>query len=294
MSGISSQQEGKTFSRLSDDMLMSIHTNTASLGAQRSLGIAQGKLQRNLRNLSSGYRVNNGADDAAGLAVSEKLRAQIRSMRMAERNAADALSLLQTAEGGMSELGGLLIRTRELAMQAATDTIGDPERRFIADEVKHAFKELDRIAFVTEFNGKKLLDGSPDGDLIFHVGTQNTAGDKLRIRLSDMRKEAMSLPTIDLSTATGARSSLATIDDAIKYVSRARSEVGALSNRLQSTVANLDTTREKLNAARSRIVDADVAVESAQMTKHNILLQANVAVLAQVNQAPSVALSLLG
>jgi flagellin len=273
-------------------MSLSLVTNTASLGAQRSLSISQGKMEHSLRNLASGLRVNSAADDAAGLAISEKLHATSRSMRMAQRNASDAMSLVQTAEGAMSEISSMLIRARELAVQSATETTGIPERRFIEQEAQTLFREMDRIARVAEFNGKTLLDGT--GNFQFQVGTDNTVYDRLRLSVDSMRAVDIGVSAVSLGTQADAQSALTLLDRSIEYVAGARAELGAMSNRLESTVANLDTTREKLTAARSRIVDTDVAQESANLTKHNILLQANISVLAQANQAPSIALSLLG
>jgi len=277
---------------MDDTMAITLTTNLASLSAQRSLSMAQAKTDKTLRNISSGYRVNNAADDAAGLAVSEKLKASERSMRMAERNASDALGLIQTAEGAMSEMSDMLLRARELATQSATGTVGFPERDFIQQEISQIFAEVDRMSVNTEFNGRRLLDGS--GSFVFQVGTQDTFHDRLQLNVAGMSVLAMGLSTVNVSTITGARSALGDLDDAIEYVAKARADLGALANRMETTINHLHTGRENTQAARSRIVDADVAYESAQLTKNQLMMNANVSVMAQANQAPSIALSLLG
>lgn len=280
-------------------MAISIVTNVGSLNAQRNLSRTQGMLSKGLSRLSSGLRINNAADDAAGLAISEKLKSQIRSMGQAERNANDAVSLLQTAEGAMSEVSGMLTRIRELAVQSGNDTLGAAERGFIQNEVADLRSEIDRIAEVTEFNGSKLIDGSATS-LTFQVGVHNTTNDRVSLSINDMHASQMGigvgsqLSDVDVSTLTGAQAALNIVDAAISDVSSGRASIGASQNRLQVTIANLATARENLSAANSRIRDVDVAAESAELTKQNILMQAGVSVLAQANQAPSMALSLLG
>jgi len=250
-----------------------------------------------MQRLSSGLRINSGADDAAGLAISEKLKSQIRSAGQAQRNANDAVSLLQTGEGAMNEISAMLIRMRELAVQSSTDTVGSVERGFLQQELGQLRNEVDRIAEVTEFNGISLLDGSATG-LDFQVGVNNSTNDRITAAIADMHATALggatALSAVNLDTKAGAQSALAVLDEAITDVSSARAGIGALQNRLQTTIANLATARENLTAANSRIRDVDVASESANMTKSNILMQAGVSVLAQANQQPSVALSLLG
>jgi len=250
-----------------------------------------------MQRLSSGLRINSGADDAAGLAISEKLKSQIRSMGQAQRNANDAVSLLQTSEGAMNEISAMLLRMRELSVQASTDTVGSVERQFLHDELAQLRNEVDRIAEVTEFNGIALLDGTASA-LDFQVGIAATTNDRISASIADMHATglggATTLDGVSLTTKAGAQSALAVLDEAITDVSSARANVGALQNRLQTTIANLATAKENLSAANSRIRDIDVASESANMTKSNILMQAGVSVLAQANQSPSVALSLLG
>ena len=280
-------------------MAISVVTNVSSLNAQRNLNRTQNAMGKSFQRLSSGMRINQGADDAAGLAISEKLKSQIRSMNQARRNANDGISLLQTAEGAMNEVSGILTRMRELAIQSSTDTVGSVERSFINDELTALRDEIDRLSEVTEFNGTKLLDGSATS-LEFQVGINATSNDRITARIQDMHatslgtSAASSLQSVNLGTITGARRALGILDDAITDISRSRSDIGALQNRMQTTIANLASAAENLTAANSRIRDVDVAAESANLTKNNILMQAGVSVLAQANQSPSIALSLLG
>jgi len=276
--------------------MLSIYSNTSSLTAQRNLSQTQKALAANVARLSSGMRINSAADDAAGLGISEKLKAQIRSMGQAERNANDGISLVQTAEGAMNETSGILIRMRELAMQAATDTVGTTEKGFLQTEFSALRSEIDRIANVTKFNGTSLLSAA--GTITFQVGTGTTSDDKITVSTVDMNvatfgASATNLSTLDISTASGASAALTAIDTAVSDLSSARSTFGAAENRLQTTVTNLQSARENLSAANSRIRDVDVAEESAAMARHNILAQAGVSVLAQANQMPSLALALL-
>lgn len=275
-------------------------TNVASLNAQRHLGRTQETLNSSMGRLASGLRINRAGDDAAGLAISENLKSQIRSLGQAERNANDGVSLLQVAEGGMNEMSGVVTRMRELAMQSSTDTVGDEERVFIQQEFTALMSEIDRIANVTEFNGTSLLDGTATA-LDFQVGIHNTADDRITVAIDDMHASVLgtggggaALSTTDVSTKAGAQAALDIIDESIGDISAGRADIGAAENRLQVTVANLGTARENLSAANSRIRDTDVAEESAQLTRSNILLQAGASVLAQANQAPQIALSLLG
>jgi len=254
----------------------------------------------NLGRLSTGLRINTAADDAAGLAISEKLKSQIRSLSQAERNANDGISMLQTAEGAMNEVSGILGRMRELSVQSANGTLGATERQFLEDESAQLVSELDRIAAVTEFNGTSLLGGGTTGTTFtFQVGIGATSNDTISANVkgtaaTDLGGVTGGLSTIDISTATGAQAALSTIDQAIDDVSSARADIGGVQNRLNVTISNLGSARETLSAANSRIRDVDVASETAAMTRNNILMQAGVSVLAQANQMPSVALSLLG
>jgi flagellin len=285
-------------------MSITLNTNIASLRAQRNLTMTQHRLETNFGRLSTGLRINTAADDAAGLAISEKLKSQIRSLSQAERNAQDGNSLLQVAEGAMNEVSGILTRMRELAVQSATDTLGATERGFLNQEVTALQAELDRLAEVTEFNGAKLLDGGVTGKAFtFQVGIGATTNDRIVATIKGTKATDLGIITggtvssvagIDLTTITGAQDALSVIDRAIQDVSSRRADLGSIQNRLTVTIANLGTARENLSAANSRIRDVDVASETAEMTRNNILMQAGTSVLAQANQMPSMALSLLG
>jgi flagellin len=276
-------------------MGLRINTNVSSLSAQRSLGINTRAQNDNLRKLSSGERITRSGDDAAGLAISENLKAQIRGMRQAKRNAGDAVSMLQTAEGGMSEISNIIIRLRELSVQAASDTLGASERGFSDIEFQNLKEEIERISKSTEFNGIKLLDGS-SGKLEFQIGIKNDPiNDRLRYdgTMADTSLQSLGLAIDGVATKEGAQNALKKLDDALVQINGVRANLGALQNRLQSTSNNLEVSDENLSAANSRIRDVDVAAETADMTKNNILLQAGVSVLSQANQTPNIALKLL-
>ena len=280
-------------------MVMSLVTNVGSLNAQRNLAKSGGALQRNLAQLSSGLRINRAGDDAAGLAISENLKSQIRSLGQAQRNANDGISLLQTAEGAMNEVSGIMTRMRELAVQTSSDTLSDTERGFAQQEFAALISEIDRIANVTEFNGTSLIDGSATA-LEFQVGIHDTANDRISVSIADMTSAtlgtgagAVALSTAAVDTKANAQSALDIIDDAIEDVSSGRADVGAVENRLQVTVSNLGSARENLSAANSRIRDADIAEATAALTRNTILQQAGASVLAQANQTPQLALSLI-
>jgi flagellin len=278
-------------------MALSIKTNVESLGAQRNLSQTQKTLAANFGRLSSGLRINTAADDAAGLAISERLKSQIRSLGQAERNANDGISLLQTAEGAMNENSGLLIRMRELAMQATTDTVGTAEKALLQTEFSELRSEIGRIANVTQFNGVNLLDGT-QSQFNFQVGIGTTASDTISASMVTLASSAYGASASDLNSlsiaaGSSASAALTTLDTAIADTSRSRSTLGSVQNRLQVTVSNLQSARENLTAANSRIRDVDVAEESSALTRNNILLQAGVAVLSQANLAPQAALSLL-
>jgi len=272
-----------------------INTNVASINAQRNMMRTQNDLNTSLSRLSSGMRITAAKDDAAGLAISEKLRAQVRGLAQAERNANDGISLVQTAEGALNEVSGALIRMRELAVQASTGTLGDEERGYLNNEFSALMTEIDRIANVTEFNGKYLLNGAASTGVAFQVGLNNVAGnDRISVSIGATSATSLSINTQSISAASKAQSSLSALDDAIKTISGTRGDLGATQNRLQITVNNLSTQRENISAANSRIRDVDVADETVSMTRSQILMQAGVAVLAQSNQLPSMALSLIG
>ena len=277
-------------------MGLRINTNIQSLIAQRNLGIANMKQQSSLEKISSGTRIAKAADDSAGLAISSKMTADIRSLRQDNRNANDGISMVQVAEGGMNEVGNILTRFRELSIQAASDTIGDKERGFINKEVTQLRSEIDRIANTTEFNGKKLLSGQGD-KLEIQVGLNNSPeNDRFTFDVQKQNVTTSALGVSDLNTETkeAAQGNLMKVDNAIKVLSENRSEIGALQNRLQSSISNLAIYEENLSAANSRIKDVDIASETSELTKSNILSQAGTAVLSQANNNSMGALKLLG
>jgi flagellin len=255
------------------------------------LGVNQANSSKSMEKLSSGMRINRAGDDAAGLAISEKMRGQIRGLRQASRNAQDGISLIQTAEGALNESHAILQRMRELAVQSANDTNTDADRAELQKEVEALVEELDRIGNNTEFNTQKLLDGTFTGKKV-HIGA-NT-GQVLEIAVNDMTASGLGVSGVDIATQTGADSAIATIDTAIEKLSEERSQLGAWQNRLEHTIANLDNASENLQAAESRIRDVDMAQEIMAFTKNNILQQAATAMLAQANMAPQSVLQLLG
>lgn len=278
-------------------MGLRIATNVSSLTAQRHLINTRRLLDRSLERLSSGYRINKAGDDAAGLAISEKLRAKTRGLVQAQRNASDGISLIQVAEGGLEEIQNILVRLRELGVQAASDTIGTQERRYLNEEYQSLKEEVDRIANVTEFNGTVLLDGT-GGTLDFQVNTGglNLLGvDRITFDAfkSDVNSDKLGLEELSIDTKVNAQRSLSVIDSAIEEVSSIRGELGAIDNRLNSTIRNLSVSIENLTAANSRIKDVDVAVETSELTRNNVLMQAGTAVLQQANSIPKMALTLL-
>ena len=307
-------------------MGMRIRTNVASLTAQRRLGQSSEAVQGSMNKLSSGSRINKAADDAAGLAISENLRADVRGLNVARRNALDGVSLVQTAEAGLEETTNMLIRLRELAVQSASDTIGTQEREFLNKEYLALKDEIDRIALSTEFNGTHLLMGDNAGDYPGELMTGNTGANPMEIQVgkdyfseSDAidNRNPVNIIKIDLSKlnvftegegslnlgrAEGgtsvlskgdAQQSIAALDSAINRVNEQRAYLGSIQNRFQSTIANLGSQVENLDTARSRIRDTDYAAETATFTQNRILEQAGTSVLAQANQMPQLALSLL-
>ncbi|MBU1219106.1 flagellin FliC [Myxococcota bacterium] len=281
-------------------MSLSIRTNLSSMNAQRTLAKTQGSLKENLSKLASGYRVRSAADDAAGLAISEKMKAQIRSLQQAERNANDGISLIQTADGALNELHGIMDRLRELGIQSANGTYTDSDRVFINNEVKEMINEVNRIVDVTEFNSHKLLNGSKNSGISFQVGINNSPTDVIKVSILDMHASRLGasastyLDAISVSTVSKALQAIDVVDGAISTISSQRSKLGASQNRLQVTVSNLASYRENLSSANSQIRDVDVASETADMAKNNILMQAGTSVLAQANQIQQVALNLIG
>lgn len=276
-------------------MALSVQTNVSSLNAQSNVEKSQGQLNTAMSRLSSGLRINNARDDAAGLSISSKLSAEVRSLGQAQRNANDGISMLQTAEGALNEVNGMLQRMRELAVQSANGTLGSSERQSLNDEFSALKSEIDRITSVTEFNGTTLLDGTLSSGVTFQVGSDNTDNDRITVSVADSDATALGIATsVGISSLSGARNALSVIDTAIARVSDRRGDLGAAQNRLFTTINNLASTKENLVAANSRIQDADVATEAAALSASNIRLQAGVAVLAQANQQPALALSLIG
>jgi flagellin len=277
-------------------MGLRINTNIMSVNAQRNLRGTKLAMESASEKLSSGYRINKSADDAAGLAISENLGGGIRSFRQASRNAQDGISFIQVAEGGMSEVSNMVIRLRELGVQAASDTIGPKERDYLDREVQQLKLEMQRIAQGTEYNGMKLLNGSGE-KLDFQIGIKN---DEFLDRISydpsltNVSLESLGLAEISAADKTNAQESLQKLDEAIQGVNSNRAQHGALQSRLNSTINNTEVAIENYSAAKSRIRDADVASETAELTRNSILLQAGVSVLAQANQSQSMALKLLG
>lgn len=275
-------------------MALHINSNIASMTAQRALASVTQRLAGNYRRLATGLRITSAADDAAGLAISERLRAQVRSLNQATRNAADGISLVQTGEGALNEVSDILGRLRELAVQSASGTISNADRATLDEEFRSLVDEVDRIGRSTEFNGIKLLDGSTSS-ISFQVGagtdpTINT----LSANLSAVLATGLGIDVLGLSSASAANTAMTAIDSAIDSVSRSRGRFGAMQNRLQYTINNLEVQAENLSAADSRIRDVDIAYETAQLARNSILQQAAVAMLAQANSQPQLALQLLG
>jgi flagellin len=270
---------------------MRINHNIAALNTYRQLGAANNGQMKSMEKLSSGLRINRAGDDAAGLAISEKMRGQIRGLEMAGKNAQDGISLIQTAEGALNETHSILQRMRELAVQGANDTNVTADRQAIQDELNQLMSEIDRIADTTEFNTQNLLDGAFSGTL--QIGANE--GQVINITISGMGATSLSLNTTNISVGTNAlaSTSISYLDAAIELVSKQRSELGATQNRLEHTINNLGASQENLTAAESRIRDVDMAKEMMSQTKNSILAQAAQAMLAQANQQPQGVLQLL-
>lgn len=277
-------------------MGLRVNTNVASLNSQRHLRLTRQTLDKTLERLSSGSRINRAGDDAAGLAISENLRAQTRGLAQAERNAQDGVSLVQVAEGGLQEISNILIRLRELGVQAASDTVGPTERKFLNVEYEALVSELDRISNATEFNKISLLNGT--GTVFdIQVGTRNNPNiDRISFfdsSSADVSSVALGINLTSVADKASAQNSLAAIDNAIVSVSSIRADFGAMQNRLQSIINNLAISIENMSAANSRIRDTDIAEETANLTRDQILMQAGTAVLSQANSSIKNALTLL-
>ncbi len=293
-------------------MALRVYNNLYSVTAQRHLSNNNSSLGISLERLSSGLRVNRGADDAAGLAISEALRADIRSLQQASRNANDGVSLINTAEGALSEQAAILVRMRELASQAATGTVGSTERQTINREFSALRNEIDRISTVTEFNGQKLLNGALSSDLVtvqinngpnagsvvIHVGMQATTNDRISLNqevdLTAIDSTGLNITNISVTQVASALDAMGRLDSALARVTEARGKLGAVQNRLVHTINNLSVSSENLQAAESQIRDADYSLEISKFTRNQILVQASTAILAQANLVPQTVLQLLG
>lgn len=274
-------------------MGMRISTNLASIAAQRQLSKQSERNSHALEALSSGSRIVHAADDAAGLAISENIRGQVRGMGMAKQNASNAISLVQVSEGGLNEISNILVRLRELSVQAASDTVGEEERGYIDQEAQQLLAESDRISKTTRFGKRNLLDGSGD-ELEFQVGAFGGDDNVIKYNLkADATNSSLGIDGLGLDSKSGARGALDTLDEAMNKVGKMRADFGAVQSRLTTTVSNLDIQNENLSAANSRIRDADVARETAEMASSSILQQAAVSVMAQANAQPTQALRLI-
>ncbi len=277
-------------------MGMRITTNVASLNAQRSMSTSTRELQKNMAQVSTGSRITKAGDDAAGMAISENLKAQIRSYGQASRNANDGISMIQTAEQSMGEISNIVTRLRELGIQSGSDTIGEQERGFIQKEVDSLKAEIQRVAESTTFGSRKLLDGT-GGVYDIHVGTganEKTDWISYDSAITNVTTDNLSLSDLDFSSKEGARAGLAALDTAQSNVNGSRANLGALQNRLTSTIDVINTMNENMSAANSRIRDTDVAAASSDLARNNVMLQGTTAALAQANQLPQLALKLLG
>ncbi len=283
-------------------MAIRIFNNIVSLNAQRYLGINNDRLAKSVERIASGLRINRGADDAAGLAISETLRSDIRALRQAGRNANDGIAMINTAEGALNEQAGILIRMRELSSQAATGTVGSTQRQTIQIEFNQLRKEIDRISLSTEFNGQLLVDGSlaanAANNIIIQVGIANNDVSKINLNaevdLTAITSTGLNIKDLSVTASAEALTSRARINSSIATVTAARGALGAVQNRLIKTIANLSVTVENLQSAESQIRDADIGEEVALLTRNQILVQASTAILAQANLLPQSVLQLLG
>lgn len=269
---------------------MVVQHNLTAMNANRMLGVTTGQQAKTAEKLSSGYKINRAGDDAAGLSISEKMRSQIRGLNKASKNAQDGVSLIQTAEGALNEAHSILQRMNELATQAANDTNTSADRNALQNEINSLTSEIDRIASTTQFNTKNLLNGS-FGNQNLQVGTLK--GQKITISITTMDAEALSIDKLDISSFLEAGSAMTKIQGAISKVSQQRSALGAIQNRLEHTIANLDNVSENTQAAESRIRDTDMAAEMVEYSKGSILAQAGQSILAQANQGTQGVLTLL-
>jgi flagellin len=276
-------------------MAISVVTNVASLRAQRNLNKTANAMTGHIEKLSSGLRINKAGDDAAGSAISSQLTAQEQGLKQASRNANDGVSLIQTAEGALNEMTGMVQRMRELAVQASNEgTMDTTERGYLDQEFQLLESELNRVVNVTEYNGQKLVDGSVSTGVSFQVGMNNTANDRISVSIANSGSTNLGLNDEVLTSSTGAQKAIAALDTALQTINTSRGTLGATQNRLEATMSNLSIMHENTASANSRIKDVDVAEESAAFTRSQILSQAGTSMLAQANSLPQSALSLIG
>ena len=276
-------------------MALSVVSNGASLTGQRHLNKSHNMMNKSLQRLSSGLRINGAMDDAAGLGVSERMRAQVRGLAQASRNANDGLSVVQTAEGAMGEISSILIRMRELSVQSASDTITDTERGYLDTEFKDMISEIDRITDSTKFNGNTLIDGTyATNGLDFQVGFESGTAFKIEVKIADVDSTALSINANTVGTKANANTAMGALDAALDTLNTARANLGSKGNRLVAAGSAVDVMREGISAANSRIRDTDIAAETSNMSRAQVLMQAGTSMLAQANSQPQLALSLLG
>jgi flagellin len=276
-------------------MAISVVTNVSSLRAQRNLAKTTSAMGQHINRLSSGLRINRAGDDAAGSAISSQMTAYGRGLKQAERNSNDGISMIQTAEGALNEMAGIVTRMRELAVQASNEgTMDSTERGYLDQEFQLLESELNRIVDVTEYNGQKLVNGAISGGVSFQVGMRNTSGDRISVSINQSTSTALGLNDELLTSSTGAQAAITSLDTALQTINTTRGTLGASQNRLEMTISNLGVMHENNAAGNSRIKDVDVAEETAAFTRSQILSSAGTSVLAQANSLPQSALSLIG
>ena len=276
-------------------MPLVVNTNVSSLRAQTDLGNSQGALQKSFQRLSSGFRINQASDDSAGMGISESLKSRIRSFTVSERNTNNAISMTNTAEGGLNQISGIILRMRELSVQSANGDLTSTDRSYIDTEFQQLKSEIDRLAETTQFNNKELLAGTA-ADVTFQVGINTTTFDTIAVSFGGIDVSSLGLSGVGVGGAgsTNATAAINALDAALTTVSTKRSTLGAATNRLSEAIANAQTMRTNLSAANSSIRDVDIASETSQLARSQVLMQAGTSVLAQANQAPQLALSLIG
>ena len=278
-------------------MSLVIQTNASSINAQRNMMATGRNLNTSIQRLSSGLKVNSASDDAAGMAVTINLRAQIRGFEQAMENANDGIAILQTAEGSYNSISDIMIRMRELAVQASNDSLTNKERAYLDTEFEDLTAELTRISDVAEYNGQLLLDGTAgdgSGNMVFQVGTRNTTNDQITIQLGNQDAATLGVDVLDLTDLANSQTAISTLDTALDTLATDRAILGSKINEMTAAVDNLATTVENLSTANSQIRDADISRESAAFTKNNVLMQSGVAMLSQANSIPQMALKLIG